>query len=58
MVRVINQQGIAYAPITLAEAHALAKRQHEELVPIAPTARPPIFRLIDREQWNKLRRKK
>ncbi len=47
MVRVISQEGNQLGVMAISEALKLAGIQHCDLVEVAPTARPPVCRLMD-----------
>jgi translation initiation factor IF-3 len=47
MVRVISQEGNQLGVMAISEALKLALVQHCDLVEVAPTARPPVCRLMD-----------
>lgn len=47
MVRVISQEGNQLGVMAISEALKLAQLQHCDLVEVAPTARPPVCRLMD-----------
>ena len=46
-VRVVNQQGEQLGIMPTAQALKLAEEQQLDLVNIAPTARPPVCKLMD-----------
>jgi translation initiation factor IF-3 len=46
-VRVVDERGRQHGPMSLSDALNLAKSQNVDLIEIAPTAKPPICRLID-----------
>jgi translation initiation factor IF-3 len=57
-VRLIDGKGNQLGIMTLSAAEAIAVSQGAKLVKIAPTATPPIFRLMDDETYQKLIKKR
>jgi len=57
-VRVIDENGKQLGIVALSEAFDLARARSLDLVEIAPTAKPPICRLVDYGKWRFQNRKK
>lgn len=56
MVRVIGSDKMQLGIMTTAEAMKIAERNGEQMILIAPNAKPPIYRLIDPAASDKLRK--
>ena len=59
-LRVIGEEGVNYGVITLAEAFAKAEELGLDLIEIAPTAEPPVAKIMDygKFQYQEKRKKK
>jgi translation initiation factor IF-3 len=57
-VRVIGKTGNQLGIMTLAEAIRIADAEHAEMVNIAPSAKPPIYRLIAADEYRKIKEKR
>lgn len=56
-VRLMDVTGKYVGIITLSEAETFAARRGAKLVTIGPTAKPPIYRLVDDETYQKFFKK-
>ena len=57
-MRVIGKMRQQLGIMSLADAIQIAESEGAELVNIAPNAEPPIYRIIDPEEYRKIRAKR
>ena len=57
-VRVIGKTGKQLGIMTIAEAIKIADDERAEMVNIAPNAKPPMYRLIDPDEYRKIKKKR